>query len=78
MRGLVRLLREGFIVKASRRVRVETQVELILPAELEPGAGDGIIAQPGRRMTFRQICRMCSELVGDDAGFYVFPVTTLL
>jgi hypothetical protein len=38
MGDLVRFLRQGLIVEVAGGVGVERQVELVFPAELEPGA----------------------------------------
>src|SRR5258708_24057273 len=39
---------------------------LILPAELEPGAADRVVAQFRRRMALRQVGRVGGNPVGDD------------
>jgi hypothetical protein len=43
------------------------QVELIPPAELEPGPGEGVVADLGTRMALGQISRVGRDLVGDHA-----------
>jgi hypothetical protein len=45
MGDLVRLLGERLVVVLARRVGVEGEVELVLPAELEAGLGEGVVAQ---------------------------------
>ncbi len=38
MRDLVRLFRQGFVMHGARGFRVERQIELVFPTELEAGA----------------------------------------
>ncbi len=45
MGDLVGVLRQGLVVVGARRIRVEAEVELVLPAEVEPGAAQGVVAQ---------------------------------
>jgi hypothetical protein len=40
MRDLVGFLRQGLVVDRRRRFRIEAEVELVLPAEVEAGAAD--------------------------------------
>ncbi len=43
--NLVGVLRQGLVVEAPGGVRIETQIELVLPAEVEPGAAERVVAQ---------------------------------
>ena len=45
MRELVRLLRQRLVVIGARRVGIEREVELVLPAELEAGLRQRIVAR---------------------------------
>ena len=47
MRDLVGFLRQRFVVIGARGFGVEAEVELILPAEVEAGTGEGVVAQLG-------------------------------
>ena len=57
-----------------RTVGVETQVELVAPAELVAGLAQGIVANLCARMTFSQVGCMGGNLVGDNARTYIFAV----
>jgi hypothetical protein len=50
VRGLRRLRGQRLVVEGARRVRVEGEVELVLPAELEAGLGESIVPVPGAGM----------------------------
>ena len=58
MRDLVAVLRQGLVVEFARGVWVQREVELVLPAEVKTGLGEGII--PGLRagMPLGKIGRM--------------------
>ena len=45
MRDLVRVLRQRLVMEGARRVGVETEIELILPAEVESPARTRVVAQ---------------------------------
>src|ERR1035441_9984695 len=49
------LLREGLVVEVAGGGRVEAQVELVFPAELEAGFAERIVALVGRRMALGQV-----------------------
>ena len=74
MRHLVRVLGQRLVVIGARRVGVERQVELVLPAELEARARQGVIAQLRRRMPLAEVGGVGGDLVGDDAGLHVVAV----
>jgi hypothetical protein len=46
VRDLRAVRRQRLVVKVLRRVRIERQVELILPAELEARLGQRVVALP--------------------------------
>jgi len=50
VRHLVRLLGQRLVVVAARRVGVEREVELVLPAEVEARVGNRVVAQLRRRV----------------------------
>src|SRR2546427_10626125 len=74
MRYLCPFRWQGLIVKILRRLRVERQVELILPAKLETRLREGIITRLRTRMTFGEVGSVRGNLVGNHARLHVFPV----
>src|SRR5690606_30636072 len=66
--------RQCLVVIGPRGVRIQPQVELVFPTELETGLGQRVVADLGTRMTFGQIGSMRGNLVGDDAGFDIVLV----
>jgi len=61
-------------VEITRRLGVERQVELILPAEFEARAAERVIAALRAGQPLGQIGGMGRDLVGDDAGFHIVAV----
>jgi hypothetical protein len=61
-------------VKLARLVRVEAQVELILPTEFEARLRQGVVTDLRARMALGQIGGMCGQLVGDDSGLDIVLV----
>ena len=57
MGHFVGLFRQGLVVEIARGIGVEREVELVLPAELEAGAAQRIIAQLRRRVALGEIGR---------------------
>lgn len=74
MRRLGRLGRQRLVVQGGRRRRVQRQVELVVPAELKAGLGEGVVAEPRAGVTFGQVGGVGGDLVGDDAGLDVVAV----
>ncbi len=74
MRGLGRLGGKGLVVELTGSVRVEGQVELVLPAELEPRVGQGVVPLLGARVALGQVGGVRRDLVRDDAGLDVVAV----
>src|SRR5450830_1787726 len=74
MRDLGRVLRQGFVVIRARGVRVEAEVELVFPTELETRLAQRVIANLRAGMPFREIGCMRGDLVGDDPGLHVILV----
>ena len=68
------VLGQGLVVEVPRRIRVEREIELILPAEFEACAGQRIVAVLRCRMPLRQIGRVSGYLVGNDALTHVVLV----
>ena len=61
-------------MEAARRIGIETEIELILPAEVEACPRQRVVAQLCRRMPLGEIGRVRGDLVGDYAGFNVVAV----
>ena len=74
MRQLGAFLRQGFVMELARGVRVEAQVELVFPAELEAGLAERIVALAGGGVALGQVRGVGGDLVGDDAVFDVLLV----
>ena len=74
MRHLVRLLGQGLVMHRPRGLGVEAQVELILPAELEPRPAQRVVADPRRRVALGEIGGVGRDLVGDHPHLHVVPV----
>jgi hypothetical protein len=74
MRDLVGVLGQRLVVVGAGRVGVEGQVELVLPAEVEAGAGEGVVAQLRGRVALGEVGGMGRDLVGDDARLDVVAV----
>src|SRR5690606_25758865 len=64
--------RQGLVMELTGRIGIEGKVELVFPAELESRFAQGIIPVLRSGMAFGQVCSMCSNLIGDNPGFYVF------
>ena len=67
-------LGQRLVVVFLSQLGVERQVEMVLPAELEPGLAQDVIAVPGARVTLGQVGGMGGDLVGDDAVPHVLLV----
>ena len=63
---------QGFIMKIFRGIRIQTKIELIIPAEFKTCLGQSVVADRGTRMTFGQIRGMRGDFVGNDAVLDVF------
>ena len=74
MRDFMGFLGQRFVVEAARGVGIEAEVELVFPAEIEAGAGEGVVAQLGGGVALAEIGRVRCNLVGDDAGLDVVAV----
>jgi len=74
MGDLVGFLRQGLVVEEACRIRVEAEVELVDPAEIEPRARQRVVAQLGCRVALAEIGGVGCDLVGDDAGLDVVAV----
>ena len=64
----------GSLVVFQRPLRVEREVELILPSEVVARLGQGVVANRSTGMTLGQVGRMGSNLVSDDTYAYIFLV----
>ena len=74
MRDLVAVLRQRLIVELARGVGIERQVELVLPAEVEPGPRKRIVVKACGRVALGEIGGMGRDSIGDDACLYVLAV----
>ncbi len=74
MRRLVRLLGQGLVVEGARRFRIEAQVELVFPAELEAGAAHGVVPHPRTRVALGEVGGVGGDLVGDDPVLDVLAI----
>jgi len=72
MRGLGAFLRQILVVKLARRVRIQSQVELVLPTKFKAGFADGVVAILRAGMAFREIGGVSGDLVGDDPSLTSF------
>ena len=66
--------RKRLVVIGQGGFRVQTQVELVAPAEIEAGAAQRVVAQLGGRVALGQVSRVGGEFVGNDADFHVVPI----
>ena len=53
------------------QLRVEREMELITPAEIETGFRQGVVADGGSGMSFGQVGGMGSYLIGNDTCAYI-------
>ena len=74
VRGLGRLGGQRLVVVRARGVRVERQVELVGPAELEAGLGQRVVPLLRLRVPLGQVGGVCGDLVRDHADLHVVPV----
>ena len=66
--------RQGLVVEFHGLFRVQRKGELVVPAEVETGAGKGVIPKLSAEMPLGQVCRMSCQLIGDYAGTNVVAV----
>ncbi len=74
MRHLGRVLGQGLVVVLLRGFRIQAQVELVLPAEIEARLAERIVARAGPRMALGHVGRMGRYLVRDDPLLHVVAV----
>jgi len=60
-------LGEGLVVEALGLVRVQAEVELVVPAELVARLGERVVADLGAGVALGEVGGVGGELVGDDA-----------
>src|SRR5258708_8889896 len=68
------LRRQRFVVERARRHRIERQVDLVLPPDLEPRPRQGIVPGLGSRMALGEIRGVRGDFVRDHARLYVVTV----
>ena len=66
--------RQRLVVVRACRLRVQGQVELVLPAELEPRLGQRVVPRLRARVALGQVRRVRRDLVRDHAGLHVVAV----
>lgn len=66
------LLRQGFVVVSASGERVERQVELVFPAELEARFRHGVIADLRAGMAFGEVGGVGGDFVGNQSLLNVF------
>jgi len=71
MGGLRALMWKGFIVIFPCAIRIEAQVELIFPAELETRLRKCVVAKLSTWPSFGEIGCMSGDFVGNDSIAYV-------
>ena len=74
MRDLVGFLRQRLVVEALCGVRIEAEVELVGPAEVEPRTGERVVAQLRGGVALGEIAGVGGDLVGDDADLDVVTI----
>ena len=65
---------EGLVVVLLGGFGVEAEVELVAPAELEPGAAERVVVEPGGGVALGEVGGVGGELVGDDPDLDVVAV----
>src|SRR5262249_40885302 len=71
---LVRVGGQRRVVQAPRRVGIEREVDLVLPAELEARLREGVVAPLRARMPLGEVGGVRRDLVGDHALLDVLAV----
>src|SRR5256712_3230459 len=74
VRELRPLRGQGLVVELARRLRVEREVELVLPAELEARLTERVVPLARAGVALGEIRGMGGDLVSDDADLAVFLV----
>ena len=74
MGDLLGLLGQGLVVVFAGRIGVQAEIELVLPAKLETGLGQGVVADGCGRVALGDVGGVGGDLVGDDAFFHVVAV----
>ena len=69
VRDLGAVGRQRLVVEGARGHRIERQVELVLPAELEARLRQRVVPRLRPRMALGEIGGVRGDLVGDDAAF---------
>jgi hypothetical protein len=68
VRDLVGFLGQRFLVVVARGVGVEREVELVLPAEVEAGVREGVVAQLRRRVALGEVGGVGGDLETIEAS----------
>src|SRR5205085_3354805 len=65
---------QGRVVVGAGPFGIEREVELVLPAELEAGLGEGVVPSLGAGVALGQVGGVGGDLVGDHALLHVVAV----
>ena len=74
MRHFRRLLRERLVVIGARGVRVQPQIELVLPAKFKPRTGEGVVPRARGGMPFGQVRRVRRDFIRNNPGLDIVLV----
>lgn len=66
VRQFVGVLGQGLVVELLGFLRIQTEMELVVPAELEARLAQGVIAHLRTGMALGEVGRMRGDLVGHD------------
>ena len=66
MRRLGAFHRQSFVVKLPRLLRIEREIELVFPANLEARLADGVVALLRRGMSLGEVGRVRGDPVRDN------------
>ncbi len=73
VRQLVRVLGQRLVVELLGLFRIQTEMELVIPTELETRLAQGVVAHLRARMPGEVGC-VRGDLVGHDAVAHVLPI----
>lgn len=74
VRQFVRVLGQGFVVELLGFLRIQTEMELVIPAELEAGLTQCVVTHLHTGMALGKVGRMRGDLVGHDPVAHILAV----
>ncbi len=74
MRHFRAVRRQGLIVEGLRGLGIESQRELVAPAELEARLAHRVVPDARGRMALGEVGRVRGDAIGDDARLHVVAV----